>query len=356
VGHTQEVKVNRVIQFTLALALCLGLVFACERDEPVAPGVAELPKGAVAIDAHGSYMLPLGTQTLWSCASDSAFDYALASWTDGDVCNLTSDDTLYTVNETDTTFKGYFSGTDDGRSHLDTQHSQFWPIYFEDSHFDNIYFNDIINIGDNSDSTSFNNCRMNPASANYLALGGNIRLNESEFRRILSGQEVDNVYIYEHDFIDYGGLCLTEAWQAWKAGYSTKDIQPTHDTDNGTAYLHSWQYDNKVCSFDFDFNGSAAYWIAGDSLVVVGSVSTAYGWGVLKYGDDDCSEYSVAMDGVHQNGNTVFYKKVDIGFATGNDVWWEIQASICGETVETTCYQKTRPKTPDSDPPIPQEQ
>jgi hypothetical protein len=142
---------------------------------------------------------------------------------------------------------------------------------------------------------------------------------------------------------------------SWKEGQPTKDIQPTYDTDNGTAYLHSWQYDNKVCSFDFAFNGSNAYWIDGDSLVVIGSVSTNYGWGVLKYGDDDCSEYSVAMDAVNQDGNTVFYKKVDIGFATNNRVWWQIQASLCGETIYTTCAVKIKPKVMDDDPPIPQE-
>jgi hypothetical protein len=371
--QTTEEKMRKAFWFLCAVFVAL---FACDKtNEPVTTErtANNIPSNAVAIGPTGCYMVPAGTQTTWWCVTDSAFDYAFANKTVGDVVNLTRDDVVYTTTGYAPTINGGgIYGMDSGRSEIDLTDSDYFKIKsatIDNIFFDEIFYNEMEVVHDN-DSTAIVNCKFDGTTTAYsrlMAYGGNIYIRDCEIADFSPGFAFDSlktVHIWNHDFIEYNAACQTTFYQCFGGENPTRSIRQQYITQQDTAYLHSFIYGGDSYSFDdLEFTGSSAAWIAGDSLVVIATATNKNLTGYLNYGDDDCSEYQTTMTPVNNSspspwGSTIFHAKVDIGFATGspkNTVYWSVCTELCDKVIELDCTIKYKPKTPDSDPPKPQE-
>lgn len=356
--------------------IVLMAAFACDRTNQ--PTTTErttnnIPSNAVTIGPAGCYITPLGAETIWWCVTDSAFDYAWANKSTGDQINLTRDDVIYTTSGVEPVIDGGgIYGMDVGRSEIDLGNSVYFRI--KSATIDNIIFDEIgyneLTVAHDNDSTALVNCEFvgtNPAYSRLMAYGGNIYLRDCEIAEFSYGFVLDSlktVHIWNHDFRSYVSMCQTTGWQCFGGENPTRSIKAKYLSQQDTAFVHSFIYNGDSYSFDdFAFTGSSVYWIAGDSLVVIATASNKNVTAYLNYGDDDCGEYQAAMTPINNSspspwGSTIFYAKVDIGFATGspkNTVWWNVEAFLCDMEINSGCVVKYRPRSPDDDPPIPQE-
>jgi hypothetical protein len=294
------------------------------------------------------------------------FQNAVSVHADGDIIYLDNDDTLFTFTTADT------GGTTDRFIHGDIVGSDLYPsqIRFRESDGSPAQ----PRIGSNSPPVTHvvRNIEFTP-------YGFDIEEDDSVYALSLAASEgVLHIYTNPNsrlalhssgDPVGTVGVGVGVKAHLYNNVYYLADDEcdrPSEGGGNGDQITHTWRYDGTFYSNDdFEFNsGGQASWIAGDSLVVIIAVTNpaedVNPAATLEFGDDDCTEYTAAMTAIPNGGDdTVFYVKVDIGFATGspkNTVWWNVESVFCDKEINSACVVKYKPRSPDSDPPVPQEQ
>jgi hypothetical protein len=239
----------------------------------------------------------------------------------------------------------------------------------DDTHY---YWIDVIN--DNGGTLEITNClwKGTPSGGGRLSAQGEsiTILDGVHFERNYTGISAyafdppDSVSMYNCSF-DISHMCRSAfSWFGvydppnW---YTSSDFREVCNNRGVVVNIHSWEGDGKAYSYD-DFGfyeaGNMAHWIAGDSLVVLYRVYNEDVEGVLEYGNNDCTTYSVDMEKWNDVGLTWLYAKDDISWATGTprkSVWYNVEAKLCWKEINSGCAVKNKPKVPDYDPPIPQQ-
>jgi hypothetical protein len=276
---------------------------------------------------------------------------------------LTDDDVDYTLNG-NWSMRGSIIGTDVNRSTVRVDYNfGLHDVSFQNVEFFGAFPYNSMSVLASSDDSDFTNCYWGTYVALHLK-AGDVTLTDCGWTQSpINNYESTEWYMCgEQDhFIDlYHSLQERDDW----SHYSPEYRLPYGQGDTLVVTFNSWTFDGYEYSYeDFDFYeaGNEAYWIQGDSLVVVFRVYNPDATGILEYGNSDCTTYTATMTATNDVDLTWLYAKVDIGFATGTpkSVWFNVQSRLCGtqygKEINSGCFKKTKPKVPDDDPPIPQE-
>lgn len=355
--------------FVFALLFCVAGVFlnSCDKDEP---------SNQITFDRYDVDSRPLGTAAAWDIYTQSQFNTAAAQYNDYDVFYMHTDSiTTFTVPDVWIGFKGnWFEEVNLFRVNM-TSDSDPKPI-IEIPERETGTWTDRLDLYD----CNITNIRFVPDPSAWppphwaTIIGNAATYSTIEGVEFNSPNDWDDAGIFLRGNIHFDS-CDDIAFGEQQTGTATINlssyqfaanvcdtVQISLGAGNGVV-VNSWKYDDAAFTYeDFDFlPGHQIAWIAGDSLVVVMPVvnEAPAVTGVLKYGDGDCTEYSVTMDNSMVGstpipyGRTILTAIVDISWATGSPkktVYWSVEATLCDETIVFGCTLKMKPRSPEDDP------
>lgn len=288
----------------------------------------------------GLMRVPTGTH--WYCASDSAFDYAMANINPGDAVYLTEGDTVYSLES---------------------------PYYFNQIMIGGLLYEEPT-LTTNGNALYVYNSAIELLDLDCLVLyvSGNtlIECNISNGTFIHSAG-AGTFVMYNSDIVgwtgarninlgvDSHGARVEFDGASWYDADCICDITML-DGQDWELEIESWVYDDTLYSYeDHSVSATGAWWDKDNNLVTFTACSSEYGSeAVLYYNlDGGCGASFSTTNAADDNGyddcstGTYHWAQVSVTGSTQR-VYYKWESTLCDSVVWTSCAMKGKPRTSDS--------